>query len=196
MTLAPRALPILALLPVAVPALASEPSTLLEAGTRVRLTLPCEDAPSSFAERSGSLCLVDGRVGDVGRDAITLTRASSRARMPLGSVSRIEVSRGETSRWLVGAGAGFLVGAVGTYVALDRGGSTNPCDSSANQDAMGQGACIGIAAAGGVAGAGLGALVGSLFRSERWEDVPKDRWRVSLGPRPGVRFHVSVALAF
>jgi hypothetical protein len=195
MTIARPTLAVLVLLP-AVPAFAGERSTLLEPGARLRLTLPCADALPSPGERSGSLCRIEGRVDDLDPDAITLTRGSSSTRHPLASVSRIEVSRGERSRWKAGAVAGFVVGAVGTYVALDRGDSTNPCDHSTNQDAMGQGACIALAAAGGVAGAGLGALVGRLFRSERWEDVPKDRWRVSLGLRPGIRFHVSVALAF
>jgi hypothetical protein len=63
-------------------------------------------------------------------------------------------------------------------------------------DAIGQGSCLGLAAAGGLAGAGLGALVGSLFRSERWEEVPQDRWRASLGPGPGAPFQLSVALTF
>jgi len=194
-----RTLAILVLLPgalPAVPARASEPSLRLERGARVRLSLPCEDAPPTPVERAGALCLVDGRVDDIAGDAITLARASTSTRLSLASVSRIEVGRGQRSRWKAGAGAGFVAGAVGTWAALDRGESTNPCDSTTNQDAMGQGACIALAAAGGVAGAGLGALVGSLLRSERWEDFPKDRWRVSLGPRPGARFHVSVALAF
>src|SRR6266566_3201957 len=46
----------------------------------------------------------------------------------------------------VGAGAGFLVGAGITFVLLNGGGSTSPCDQSANQDAIGSDPCLGLAA--------------------------------------------------
>lgn len=184
---------LLLLLPCAVPALAGE-TTPPEPGARVRLTVPCDDVQP--ARSSGATCRIVGRLDHLGPEGITLAGASTSPRHPLASVTRIEVSRGERSRWRAGAGAGFVVGALGTYVALNRGGSTNPCDPSANQDAIGQGSCIGLAAAGGLAGAGLGALVGSLFRSERWEEVPKDRWRVSLGPQPGGQLQLAVALTF
>jgi hypothetical protein len=186
---------VLFLLCRAVPALADE-AARPEPGARVRLTLPCDDARPAPPRSGGATCRIEGRLDRLGPDGITLAGASSSTRHPLASVTRIEVSRGERSRWLTGAGAGFVAGAVGTYVALDRGGSTNPCDPSANQDAIGQGSCLGLAAAGGIAGAGLGALVGSLFRSERWEEVPQDRWRVSLGPGPGAQFRLSVTLTF
>jgi hypothetical protein len=186
---------VLLLLHCAVPALAGE-TTRPEPGARVRLTLPCDDARPSPARSGRTTCRIEGRLDHLGPDGITLTGGASSTRHPLASVTRIEISRGERSRWLAGAAAGFVSGAAGTYVALNRGGSTNPCDPSANQDAIGQGACLGLAAAGGLAGAGLGALVGSLFRSERWEDVPKDRWRVSLGPGPGAPLQLVVALTF
>jgi hypothetical protein len=186
---------VLLLLPRAVPATAGE-AAMPEPGARVRLTLPCDDARPAPTGSGGATCRIEGRLERLGPDGITLAGASSSTRHPLASVTRIEVSRGERSRWLAGAGAGFVAGAVATYVALDRGGSTNPCDRSANQDAIGQGSCLALAAAGGLAGAGLGALAGSLFRSERWEDVPDDRWRVSLGLQPGAPFRLVVTLRF
>lgn len=69
------------------------------------------------------------------------------------------------SHWKTGAIVGGVVGGVGTFVVLNQGDSTNPCDSGANQDAMGMGACLGIAAAGGVAGALIGGLIGSRVRT-------------------------------
>jgi len=42
----------------------------------------------------------------------------------------------------------------------------------------------------------LGALIGKLVRTERWQDVPVERLRVTLGPQPGITFGVGVALAF
>jgi hypothetical protein len=63
-----------------------------------------------------------------------------------------------------GAIVGFIVGAAATVVVTHSGGSTAPCDRSANQDALSSGECIGLAVAGGLVGAGLGALIGSRIR--------------------------------
>jgi len=164
----------------------------LQPGARVRLTLPCDPGLPSPPEA----CPVEGRVVTTRGDTITLASGESTSRHSLGSARRIEVSRGRRSHWLVGAGAGFVLGAGSTFLLLNQGGSTNPCDRSANQDAIGPGACAGLATLGGVAGAGVGAVIGGLFRTERWQDVPVQTLRVSLGPRPGVRFHAAVSLAF
>jgi hypothetical protein len=61
---------------------------------------------------------------------------------------------------LVGAGVGLLVGAAATYAVLYSGGSTSLCNRSANQDAMNVRECTALLAAGGVLGAGIGAIVG------------------------------------
>jgi len=177
-------------------ALAEEPPVGVEPGARVRLTLPCEAGRSPGAEAPETVCREEGRVVSVQDQTITLAVAGSSHSYPLVGTTRIEVSRGTRSRWRAGAATGFLVGAGGTFALLNRGDSTNPCDSSANQDAIGMGACLGVAALGGVAGAGVGALIGNLFRTEDWKNVPADRLRVSLGPRPGVGFGVRVAFAF
>lgn len=183
------------LLPCA-PALAEEPAAWLEPGARVRLTLPCEPGRLPASGGPADDCREEGRVVSVEGDTVTLAVAESTRRYPLSATSRIEVSRGNRSAWRVGAGAGFLVGAAGTFALLNQGKSTNPCDSSANQDAIGMGGCVGLAAAGGVAGAGVGALIGKLFRAEDWQRIPLDRVRVSLGPRVGAGFRVTVAVAF
>jgi hypothetical protein len=129
-------------------------------------------------------------------DTVTLATAASTRSHRLSASDRIEISRGKRSRWLAGAGAGFLVGAGTTFVLLNRGGSTNPCDPSTNQDAAGMGACVGLAALGGAAGAGLGALIGKLFRTDDWQEVPADRVRVSLGPHAGGKFRMALAVTF
>jgi len=66
-----------------------------------------------------------------------------------------------------GAAVGFVVGGVVTYVVLHSGGSTAPCDQSANQDAMSTGECLGLTFLGAAVGAGLGAIVGGFFKSEQ-----------------------------
>ncbi len=172
---------------------AEEGSAPVEPGALIRLTLPCELGRSPGAGAPERVCREEGRVVSVQGQTITLVTAESTRSHPLNSISRLEVSRGARSRWRAGAVTGFLVGAGGTFALLNQGDSTNPCDSSANQDAMGMGACVGLATLGGVAGAGLGALVGKLLRTEDWHKVPADRMRVSLGPRTGLEFRVAVA---
>ena len=180
------------LLPCAA-ALADEPAAPLEPGARVRLTLPCEPGRLPATGGPADACREEGRLVSMEGDTVTLAVAESTRSYPLAAASRIEVSRGSRSAWRIGAGAGFVVGAVGTFALLNQGESTNPCDSSANQDAIGMGGCVGLAAVGGVAGAGLGALIGKLFRSEDWQRVRVDRVQVSLGPQAGARFRVAVA---
>jgi len=80
---------------------------------------------------------------------------------------RIAAPQAATSRRtraLEGAIIGFVVGATVTVVLTRSGGSTAPCNRSANQDALSSGECLALAAAGGFLGAGLGALIGSRVR--------------------------------
>jgi hypothetical protein len=146
----------------------------LRPGTPVRLTVPC-DRPTRPADDQGSRCRVRGEWLGSRADTVSLTVAGSTTAFDLDAVSRLEVSRGRRSHWLVGAGVGFVAGAGATYLVLNSGGSTALCDRSANQDAISSGECLGLTAAGGLAGAGLGALVGMLFRSDRWEEFPLAR---------------------
>jgi hypothetical protein len=80
---------------------------------------------------------------------------------------------------IVGAIVGGTSGAIGSYTVL------NPLDAST-------GAGTWYAVFGGVLGGGLGALFGSgigyLFKADRWEEVPLDRFRVSFAPRSDGRF--------
>jgi len=165
-------------------------------GTRLRLTFPCElnGQPSAGEKRTG--CRSEGRFVRLQADTITLAVAESTASYGVNAVSRVEVSRGHRSHWLSGAGAGFLVGAGVAFVLLITGGSTSLCDQSANQDAIGSGECLGLAALEGVAGAGLGAIIGGLVRTERWQDVPFERLRVSLWPQAGSKLGLAVAVVF
>jgi hypothetical protein len=110
-------------------------------------------APCSIATpvcRSGTIA----SIGD------SLARANAEIRP-------FAISEGRKSHWVAGGVVGFLVGAGATYLILHGGGSTSLCNRSANQDAMGSAECLGATALGGVAGAALGALIGSQIRSER-----------------------------
>jgi hypothetical protein len=115
--------------------------------------------------------------------------------LPTTDIEALAVSRGKHGHALAGAGVGFLVGAGVAYAVLSSGGSTSPCDETANQDAIGSTACLGLAALGGAAAAGLGAVIGGFVRTERWQDVPLERLRVGLRSQGG-RLGLTVVVAF
>jgi hypothetical protein len=149
---------------LAMPAAAQAPAP----GSRVRLTVPCAGADPA---EPGPRCEAWGRLVALEADALVLAQDTATTRHSLGTILRLEEHVGRRSRWLPGAALGFAAGAVVTHLALRGGGSTAPCNRGANQDAMSAGECLGLAALGGVAGAGLGALVGSRIRRDRWRAV-------------------------
>lgn len=79
---------------------------------------------------------------------------------------------GRRSRALEGAVVGFVVGATVTIMLTRSGGSTSLCNGSENQDALNSRECLGLAVAGGLAGAGLGALIGSRIRVSALQTLP------------------------
>jgi hypothetical protein len=83
----------------------------------------------------------------------------------IGTRVEARLQDGRKSHRLAGAAIGFVVGAGATYLALNSGGSTSKCDRDANQDALSSGECLGLYALGGLAGAGLGAIVGGFIRT-------------------------------
>lgn len=100
----------------------------------------------------------------------------------------LQEAEGSRSHPRLGAAVGFVLGAGATYLVLNSGGSTALCDESANQDAMGSGACLGAYVLGGVIGAGVGAGVGALIRTSRWESVPRARLGVAVLPERRLGF--------
>jgi hypothetical protein len=116
---------------------------------------------------------VTGRL--VGLDADKLTILDSReqqASLPIEQVVKLEKSVSRRSRWPEGAVVGALAFLAATCSTYDCG------DSDSVQ---------GMVIVGSV-GAGLGALVGRLFHSEKWRDLPLSprRVAVTLPPRAGI----------
>jgi len=165
--------------------LAGQQAPALEPGARIRVTV------------DGAGPHVQVGVYQGVRDTILVLQAGSAPiSIPLGRLRQVEVSRGRKGHWRAGAGVGFLVG-VGAAVAFEAGsGSTAPCDQEQNQDAMSSGECLGIAAAGVALSTGLGALVGGLVRTERWQEVPVEGLRLTMVPRPGRRLGLGIAFTF
>ena len=155
-------------LPANLPAAESTPPP---EGSRIRLTFPCELLRPGFRGD----CREVGRLARWEPDSLSVAWADSTETLRLADLIRLEASEGKkTYRWL-GTGLGFVLGAGLTYLILEGGGSTSPCDQNSNQDAMSDEECWGITALGGVAGAGLGFVVGGLFQSDRWKEVPLEK---------------------
>jgi hypothetical protein len=113
--------------------------------------------------------------------------------LPLDAVTKLEVSQGQKSHTGVGAVIGFLVGgAAGAAI----GYASYSCEG---WSCLGYGpwpsAGVGLAI-GGVGGLVAGALIGSAIKTDRWEEVPLDRVRVSLGPQRDGRFGFGASVRF
>lgn len=179
-----RALAILAVLVLAplTDALAQE--LPLRPGRRVRVTAPTIGIKKQAAT-------FDALRGDM-----LVVVADSTMDFPLASVTRLDVYAGRQGHARRGAGIGFLagvsVGGVIGYFYCTAG--TGDClDSSSDQGAELQ--LIGPLAIGAVAGTLLGAAVGALIKTDKWEQVPLDRLRVSVVPtRSG--FGIGASFAF
>ncbi len=168
---------------------------LPQPGTRLRLTLPCEQKGPSSAREHRLACRAEGILVLFQSDTITLTTAGSTTSYGVNAVSRVDMSRGFRSHRNAGAVVGFLVGGGTTLALLNTGGSKSYCDRSANQDAISRGGCIGLTALGGLAGAGVGAIIGGFFRTERWQNVPLERLRVTVGPQVGSKLGLGLAVS-
>lgn len=91
---------------------------------------------------------------------------------------------------------GFLVGGSGTYLALRSGGSTGMCNHAENQDAIRKSECVGLAALGGLVGAGAGAWIAG--RIGKRDSAGAELDRLDLVPitrqgRYGVRLGARIA---
>ena len=164
-------------------------SSVLPPGSRVRVTLPCSAIPAAESRPVRADCATEGSLLRLTDDSVMMDGGEATLSVARNQVSRLEVSQGQRSHWKAGAGIGSLAGAGFTYLLVDAGGSTSLCDRSANQDALSSTECLGLTVLGGVTGAGLGAVIGNLVKSERWESFPIEDLRVGLisGPNFGLR---------
>ena len=121
----------------------------------------------------------------------------SRSSVPLSTVRRLEVSRGQKSNASAGAFIGFVTGAItGALIGGSLGddppffGGDEPFPFSAEKKAF-----IGFLL-GGAGGAIIGKLIGEAVHSDRWVEVPLERLRVSLAPQRHGRFAFGFSVRF
>jgi hypothetical protein len=104
--------------------------------------------------------------------------------VPLDSVTRLDVPRRRSNvAW--GTGIGLLVGAAAGIIIGTRG------EPEVDYDPRWTG---GIA--GGIWGTLLGLGIGLLIRTDRWEEVPLDKLRVSVAPQRDGRFGLGLSVSF
>lgn len=140
-----------ALLIMALPARGEETRSGLSVGARLRLTAP------SVARRPLVGQLV--RQNDV---ALEIRRADgSSASVPIGSIAKLQVSSGRKRHTLAGAFGGAALGVGFTLIAL-RCKHPGFCDDDFTN--------AGLVVFGG-GGAALGAVVGTVVRTEEWTTV-------------------------
>lgn len=132
-------------------------------------------------------------------DTLAIEQEHDRTRIavPVAAIRRFEMSAGQRTRTGKGALYGLIGGVVGgagsvvLLCALDEDG----CDEPGSPLGTGGVAAFGATIVGlglGLVGTGVGAIVGSRIRSERWQELSLDSLRLGFGDdrrlRAGVRF--------
>jgi hypothetical protein len=153
--------------------IAQEPPPV-QSGARVRVTAPrlgMSKQPATFQAIRGDTLVV---------------LADSTLHCPVEFVSELEVYRGRKSNSLLGAVIGAGAGLVwATYRATEE----CPGPLCEEQIALGSMFCAG-------GGAIIGSLIGLAIRTDRWEEVPLSRLRVSLAPQRNGRLGFGLEVRF
>ena len=128
-------------------------SSVLAVGSRVRVT-------------TAALPRTKGLVVALDESAVTLATDASVMKMPLTSITALDVSLSRKRNWLKGAAIGLGVGLI---IGLTAPVDTNDCAASFSQpNECSRGAAIGNGLlGGGVLGVGIGALI----QTDRWSAV-------------------------
>ncbi len=132
-------------------------TTFVKLGARVRL-----EAPQSSDSR------LVGEVSGLPSDALVILPedGGSVLTIPWSEIEEIEVYEGRRSNWLLGGAVGFVVfGAAGAVIGAEVLYQLDPGAPSQSEAAAIAGAI------GAVAGFGIGAGIGSLFKTERWTEA-------------------------
>ncbi len=112
--------------------------------------------------------------------------------VPVASINRLEGSRGRKSNSAEGAGIGLLVGAAtGAIIGLASGDDEPGFITWTAEQKAGVGAVL----LGGVGGV-IGLIAGATITTDRWNEVPVDRLRVSFAPQRDGRFALGLSMRF
>ncbi len=175
--------PITFLLPVLAVACGGRPPPILapEPGDRVRVTA----ANLNIRE-------FEGRLRRLHNDSVVVRPEYGGAPpvvIPLSSLTRLEIRRRE-SRADAGGAYGALAGA-----AIGVGSAASLCSSIDCEESTGVLYLI-FGGGGALAGLVIGSIVGAQITTERWEEIPLDRLRVSFAPQRDGRFGLELSVRF
>jgi len=120
---------------------------------------------------------------------IALADGTREIEIPRSALTRLEVSRGRSSKWATGLVLGLLGGAlIGAAVLLTI---DDPPSGLPAKDWAAVGAVLGAPP-----GMVLGTAIGASIRADRWEQVSLDRLRVSFAPQRDGRFGLGLSVKF
>ena len=155
--------------------LRAQQDSALRSGARVRVTAPNvtngQITGSLVSIRDSSLVLPDGDI-------------------PLASITALEVSRVTKSHAGTGALTGFVIGALGGVLIVTSFCTDDffgPCTA---------GQVVGSMAVMTLPPTLLGAFIGALIRTERWEEVPLSEIRIGPSQHAGDGISVSASIAW
>ena len=151
-------------------------------GARMRVTAPdcgMNTQTTTLQALRGDTLLFPGRPTESSNPIVPV-------KCPVGSVTRVEMRQGRKSNVARGALIGLIPGVVGGAFA---GAHVARMEETRCPETF-KGAVIGAGIMGALT-AGLGAIVGALIKTDRWEEVPLDRLRVGFAPQ---RDRVSLGL--
>lgn len=104
------------------------------------------------------------------RVALRVSDAAEPMILPRTTIVRLEMSGGRRGNALVGGIVGFVIGG-----GIGLAGGLDMVESGFESSSVPM-----MVVLVGSVGAAIGALIGESTKSERWEDVPGDRWRLRL----------------
>jgi hypothetical protein len=160
------------------PALAQE-SGLVQPGARVRVFHHCAEKYDPGERRERVVCEEQtGTVASLSSDSLVLNvnNEGTFASIPLGSVSRLQLSKGRGGAGTRGALYGGLAGAfVGGLAGLAVCSSVEDSTNSPGACALGGALVVSIP------GAAIGLMLGHSLGREGWVDIPIEGVAVSVG---------------
>ncbi len=166
-------------------------------GERVRVTRPPICAPYTICVGGPPLQSV-GTFWAWEGDSLIMESNGNALALPLNSVTKLEVGRGQKSYTVEGALMGLLVGGVAgavigyaSYEECVPKGRGWSCEDVGPEVA----ALVG-GIAGGLGGLLVGATIGRSSKTDRWREVPLDRLRVSVVPQRDGRFGLGLSVRF
>jgi hypothetical protein len=158
-------------------------------------TLVSEGARVKVLPASGATAPVIGTVVDLAPDTlVVLTELHEVLAYHSSDLSKVEVSEGEKRKTFLGLGVGFAVGLGAGFVICNADKDANTCGSDADLLGDMTAAVVLLTAA---VSAGIGAAVGALIKTERWQEAQYPRQplvALNLGKDGSVRLAFSLRL--